>query len=298
MGFHHSSLNYPEEEGLQFVDVTDKRELAIEPKENNQPIIDSEDEITRKRLKLAIKRKVRRNNLCTPVQQAFAAGSITSLLSHLHVPNSLSCPLMPALLSPTMLAFSCLPVPTLLSPPLLTLSSPLMPALSSPPVSTLLLCSLLALAPTHLTSSALRTFQLALSDESLHCHSTSPSLVGPLHLFPTLSPLSEKNEHKRLFDITFINSRPLAKNHAVQEVDLSFGEYGCPAPVKFNRSWQLEMLDCQVVCIMEAISLATALFRDLIFAPCPCHTMNLISKLGLRMRNITSGVVRETIKSI
>ena len=96
----------------------------------------------------------------------------------------------------------------------------------------------------------------------------------------------------------FINSCPHAGNHAIKKVDLSFGECECPAPIKLNRSWQLELLDHKSVYIMKAIPLAAALFWDPLFAACPRHNMKLISKLELKMRNIASGVVKEIIESV
>ena len=67
LDFHHSPLGYLEERLLQFVDVTNKLELAIEPKNNDQLITDSKNEMIRKRLERAAKRKTRCNNLCTLV---------------------------------------------------------------------------------------------------------------------------------------------------------------------------------------------------------------------------------------
>ena len=129
--------------------------------------------------------------------------------------SSLSCPLVSALSRP--------PVPALSSPP------PLMANSSSCPIPALLSCSVLAQAPTHLPSLNQKTFNKALSDELLVYHrSTSPSFLCP---FPTLCPLP-----KQSFDIAFINSRPIAENHAAKEVDLSFGECACLVPVKCNWS--------------------------------------------------------------
>lgn len=42
--------------------------------------------------------------------------------------------------------------------------------------------------------------------------------------------------------------------------------------IKFNRAWQLELLDPEPVCIMEAIPLAVAIFWDPSFVPCPRHS--------------------------
>ena len=157
---------------------------------------------------------------------------------------------------------------------------------------------MLGQASAHLTSSPLRTFKRALLDELLYYRSTSPSPIEPLCLFPNLGRLSEKNDHKRSFDTGFINSRPLARNHTTKEMDLSFGECGWPVGVEPNRLCQLELLDRKTVYIIETIFLAAALFWDLVFIPCPYHTMILASKLGLRMQSIASGFVKERIESV
>ena len=158
--------------------------------------------------------------------------------------------------------------------------------------------SVLGLAPTYLKSSALRIFKQALSNESLRYRSTSHSLAGFLCPFFTLGPLPEKKDCKRFFDTTYINSRPLAGNHATKKVDLNFGESVICVPVRLNRSWQLELLNYKPVCIMEVISLTAALFWVPLFAPCPCHTLNLASKLGLKTRIIASEVVNKRIKVV
>ena len=64
LGFHHSPLGYLEDGALQFVNVTDKLELTIEPEDDDQPIMDYKDEMTRKWLKRAAKKKPRCDNLC------------------------------------------------------------------------------------------------------------------------------------------------------------------------------------------------------------------------------------------
>lgn len=98
--------------------------------------------------------------------------------------------------------------------------------------------------------------------------------------------------------MAFINSRPLAGNHAAKEFNLSFEEYGCLAPVKFNRFWQLELWDCKLVCIIEAIPLAAVLFGNPLFAPCLRHTMKLASKLELKTWSIANGIVKERIEFV
>ena len=87
-------------------------------------------------------------------------------------------------------------------------------------------------------------------------------------------------------------------NYVAEEVELSYGEYGCPALVKLNRSWQLKLLDRKLVYLIEAILLTAAQFWDPLFALCPYNTMNLASKLGLRMWGIATGVIKERIESV
>lgn len=65
LDFYHFPLDYLEKRVLQFVDVTDKLELAIELKDNSQPITNSKDEKTRKKLEHAAKKKAWCNNLYT-----------------------------------------------------------------------------------------------------------------------------------------------------------------------------------------------------------------------------------------
>lgn len=154
-------------------------------------------------------------------------------LPSIPMPALLSHPSVPALLSSPISILLSLPIPTSLSLPVLTLLSLLVPVLSSR--------SVLCLALTHLTSSDLRLFKQALLNKPLRHHSTSPtslSLEGPLHLFLILVPLSNC---KRFFDIVFLNSCSLAQNHAVKELDLSFGECGCLSLAKLNWLWQLEL---------------------------------------------------------
>lgn len=71
---------------MQFVDITNKPELAIELEDNGQQIIDFEDEKVRKKLEHTAKRKIRRHNLGTPMLQALATGSATPLLSRFALP--------------------------------------------------------------------------------------------------------------------------------------------------------------------------------------------------------------------
>ena len=79
LGFHHSTLDYLKKGTPWFVDITDKSELAIELKDNAQPITDSEDKKMRKKLERTAKKKARRNNLCAFMRQVLA-GDFTALV--------------------------------------------------------------------------------------------------------------------------------------------------------------------------------------------------------------------------
>lgn len=57
LAFHFPPLGYLEKELLPFVDVTDKPEVIIELKGNNQFITDSEDKKARKKIEHIIKKK-------------------------------------------------------------------------------------------------------------------------------------------------------------------------------------------------------------------------------------------------
>lgn len=68
------------------------------------------------------------------------------------------------------------------------------------------------------------------------------------------------HKYKRTFDTAFINSCSLAGNYAQEEIELSFAGWKCPAFVKLNQSWQLDLFDPKPVCVIETILLAAALF--------------------------------------
>ena len=156
-------------------------------------------------------------SFCPPMPILSSLPVLTFLFgSPVPASSSLSIPVLSSFFMPTLL-FLFLPV----------LLSSFMPALSS--------CFILDPTLTWLTSSTLRTFKQTLSNEPLSRQSTSPSSPKSLYLFPILSPLPKKSNCKRLFDMTFINSCPLATNYAAKEIDPNFREYGCFAPVKLNR---------------------------------------------------------------
>ena len=191
--------------------------------------------------------------------------------------------------SPVVLLSGCMPAPTAVS----------CQAFMSP----LLMLSL----PLCLELSPLRTFKQSLSDKPWPRVSTS--LSKPFYLFSALGALNpnnisgsynpiNKNKRKWGFNTAFINSRLLAGNHDEKELDLSFAGSGCPALVKLNRSWQLDLLDPKPVCIIKAIPLTAASFWDPFFAPCTRDTMKLAFKLGLKMNRIKNGMVKERIKAV
>ncbi len=98
--------------------------------------------------------------------------------------------------------------------------------------------------------------------------------------------------------MAFINSRSFVGNYAAKEIDLSFKKCGCSTPVKLQQTWELELLDCKPVCIIKTIPLTTALFWNLLFAPCSRHTIKLASKQELKMRDIASEVVKKRINAV
>ena len=311
LGFQISATGYLEEGFPRFTDVTDlelSAELAMVDNPG-QVVTDSEEEVVKKKNKRAAKRKERLAKLHAPVGSPLSSRPESSiLLSPRSVPAlvlALVPTPMPALVPTLMPA----PVPAFFSCPgsFVVLSSDCLPALAA--VSRRALMSPLPVLgpPLLLGPSPLRTFKQSLSDEPRPRVSTSPAKL--LHPFPALGALNpndnngsynptDKNKCKRGFDIAFISSRPLAGNHDKEEVDLSFAGCGCPAAVKLNRSWQLDLLDPKPVCIIKAIPLASALFWDLSFAPYTRHTLKLAFKLGLRTNKIKSGVMKERIEAV
>lgn len=285
--------------------------------------MDSKDEKVKKRLERAAKRKAKPNNLyffirvpaagsATP--SLFCFGILTLLLSCLGLTLAVAfaASLSSRPRSPTLLLFwlmsalSSHSMPTSLSCSMPALSTfdytlaarlPLLVPVSRPKtLSILSSLPMLGLALTHLTSLVLKTFQQTLSDEFLRHYSTSSAEL--LYLFPILDSLLEKSKRKQPFDTTFIISRPLGTNHATKEINLRFGECRCSALVKLNRLQQFKLLDRKLVCIIGAILLAAALLWEILFASCLCHTMKLVSKLGLRMWSIACKVVKERIMLI
>ena len=153
----------------------------------------------------------------------------------------------------------------------------------------------------------LRTFKQSLSNKpqprilTSHTELFHPFLALDMLNFDNNNNLynpTNNNKRKRDFNTAFINSRPLAGNYNQKEVDFSFTDCGCSNVVKLNRSWQLDLLDLTLVCIIEAILLAATQIWDPIFVACPCHTMKLVFKLGLKTNRIKSGIVKRRIKAV
>ena len=254
LDFHFSTLSYLEKKALRFVDITDNPDLTIKPVDNGQPITDSKDKKMKKQNKHAAKKKAQLDNLHAPVR-ASAAGSATFLLSWL---ASISCSKSATSLSSRSGSLTCLsPLPTCLETPT-TLLSCSMPAPILGFLVVLLHFPMLGLVPPYLISIAFKTFKQSLSDKFLRRNSTNPAEL--FCLFPLFGSFSNKTDCKRTFDITFINSCPLASNYAQEKIDLSFAECNYPAVVKPNQLWQLKLLDSKPISIMEAIPLVAAIF--------------------------------------
>ena len=124
-------------------------------------------------------------------------------------------------------------------------------------------------------------------------HSIRPSTSTVGHWLMTHAG---KDVGQRKFDKTFINARPLANNHAEEEVDLSFAGCGCSPVIKLNGAWQIELLEQRPACIVETIPLVAAIFWDPNFVPCSRHTLNLAKKIDLKTRNLSSALVKERIQ--
>ena len=153
--FTFCPLSYLEKEALWFINVTDNLDLIIELVDNVQSITNSKDEEMRKQNKHTAKKKARLDNRCIFMQAAPTGFPVflSSCPIFISQPGSSallsSCPGSPTSLLPL---FTCPETPT-------ALSSYLLPALV--PGSSALLFFLLILSPTpsHLASTALKTFQ-------------------------------------------------------------------------------------------------------------------------------------------
>ena len=121
--------------------------------------------------------------------------------------------------------------------------------------------------------------------------SVSAKWMPSLFLFP-----SSSIGKKRPFDKAFnINCRPLTDDHTKKDVKLSYAECQYPPAVKANRFWQREFLDWKPLYMIEVILLAAAVFWDPNFVSCSWHTLNLAKKLGLKIKNLKSNIVKERI---
>ena len=183
-----------------------------------------------KQNKRAAKRKAQHDNLRTSVQ-APTTGSAALLLSYLAL---ISCFRFPASLFFCPGSSTCSsPLPA--CPVILTvLSSRSFPAPIPKSPAVLLLLPVLGPTSPYLASTSLKTFKQTLSNEFLRRSTSFAELLCP---FLPLGLLPNKTNHKRTFDIAFINSCLLAGNYAQEKVDMNFAKCGCPAAVKLNLSW-------------------------------------------------------------
>ena len=128
---------------------------------------------------------------------------------------------------------------------------------------------------------------------------TSPTFALPSECLSFLFFPSSGIGKKRLFNKAFnIDYWPLADNHVEKDVDLSFAECQCPSAVKANRPWQRKLLDQKLICIVEAIPLAVAIFWDPSFILCSWYISNLAKKLDLKTKNLKNNIVKEYIQKI
>ena len=276
-------------------------------------VSDFEEEVLKKKNKRAAKKKEWLAKLRALVGSPLSPHLESSFFSSPRSMSALVLALMPAPMPGFVPASVPAPIPTPVPAPLsclgsfVVLSSSCIPTLAAVSHQTLMLPLPMLGLPLFLRSSLLRTFKQFLSDKRWLPMSTSSAKL--FCRFSTLDALNlednnssynptNKNKRKRGFDTTFINSCPLTGNYDQKEVDLSFAGCKCPAAVKLNRSWQLDLFDPKPVCIIEDILLAAALFWDLFFASCICHTMKLALKLGLRTNKRKNGMVKKRIEAV
>ena len=225
LGFHISATGYLQKRFSYFINVTNL-EFTIEPAVVNnsaQVVRDSEEEVVKKKNKRATKRKERLAKLHTSIRFSLSSRPESSLFL---LPHSVSVPvptLVPALVPTLIPTF----VPASLSHfrSFVILLSGHMPAPAT--VSCCGIPALILLLPVLgpsllLRPSLFRILKQSLSDEPWPRVSTSPA--KSLCAFPALGALNldnnnglynstNNNKPKQGFDITFINSCPLAGNH-------------------------------------------------------------------------------------
>lgn len=85
----------------------------------------------------------------------------------------------------------------------------------------------------------------------------------------------------------------MPQDHTGKKLDLSFVGYLCFPTIKANRAWQEELLNSKTVCMIEAISLVTAIFWELNFLLYLKHILKLAKKLRLKMKNLKAEIVKE-----
>ena len=108
-GFHISATGYLEERFQYFTDVTNLK-LTAEPTMVNNPgeiVLDSKEEVVKKKNKHTIKKIERLAKLCAPVKSSSSPYLLSpAILSSCQVPTLIS-----RLGSPAVLLFYCLPIP-------------------------------------------------------------------------------------------------------------------------------------------------------------------------------------------
>lgn len=288
LGFYISATRYLEKKSLHFTDITD---LELTTKlvmfgNLGQVVTDSKEEVVKKKNKYTAKRKQRLAKPYPAIKYfSFPCLESFSFLSLFFMPAfvpaimpALIFALMPAFISYlkslTILSSYHMPTPvfyprssaSLLSYHLPTLVSCLRSLavllfchvfVSCYGISALLLPFLILGLPFLFRSSLFEIFKQSLSNEPwLHI---SSSYAKPLGLFPPLGLFSGKTNHKRIFNIAFINSCPLAGNHARKQFDLNFAKCEYLAIVKLNQLQQLKLLDLKLVCFIKAIFFVIAL---------------------------------------
>lgn len=160
-----------------------------------------------KQNKCTAKKKTQHINFCTLIR-APTAGS-TAFLSSCSTSVSYPGSRAPLLSRPR--SSTCL-LPFFTHPGIpIALLAYFMPTSVLESLAVLLLFLVLSSTPPHLVFTTLRTLKQALSDEPLRRLTSSIKTFRP---FLPFGSLPNKTNCKRTFDTTFINSRPLANNHA------------------------------------------------------------------------------------
>lgn len=210
---------------------------------------------------------------------------------------------VPGLFAPSA---SAMPVPRSSAPsasavPMLGLSAPSASAVPVPVLSALFPILLSQQTPTLVPRKRrLGQYNRIIKKASLKkAAPTFASLLLPVERPSRLLLPSSSIGEKRLFDMVFnLDCQSLANDHTGEDVNLSFLFCQCPPAVKANWPWQRKLLDQKAVCMVEAIPLAAAIFRDPNFVLYTWHTLKLAKKLGLKTKNLKNDLVKERIGQI